>query len=818
MPSLNDLTRDLRFAGRSLARTRPFTIGVIAVLAFGIGLAVAVFTISNAILRHPLPVADEDRLVVLWGGSNGSMRQLPLSPEHFDRYRRQTRMLSSVAGVLSSTGWPHAVRDGSRPLTLSLAHVTGNFFTVLGSTPAAGRLLRPEDDVTGAAPVAILSTPVWQRAFGGRADVIGRRLVVPARGLTYTIVGVAPAGLEYPIGADMWVPLTGIHVPEVVPLGRLGPGASASQAASELRTSFQHEPAGETDQLQTTARPLAAYIVGEVTPVLWMLSAAAALLLAIACTNVASLLVIRASSRLRETAIRRALGAARRDIVRHALLETTLLALAAGLLGTCLAWGFVRIAVALAPADLPRLDQVRLTGLPIGIALLVTAASALAVGVGPAIWGSRDVSVSLRTNERTATAGKSARSTQDVLVTLQLALAIVVLAGAGLLGRSLIRLASAPTGFAAEHLTISELSWPPDKFGTPKSVAAMYDRFVSRLEALPGVSVAVPVNIGPFTGAAVGWDGWFVPEGQPAGSTHPVFTLAAVGASYFRAMGTPIIRGRDFTQADREDASRVAIVSEAVARQFWPGTDPIGRRLAFGEESTSDRWWTVVGLVPDTRYRALRAQAPTVYVPYRQMGSASTMVTTLLVRTRTDAAAALPVLQRAAQDVDRDIAVLSAERMDALVSNQLQTPRLNAFLLLMFGAGALLLASVGLYSTLSNVVRLRVRELAIRQALGASPSAIRRLLLKQATVMSAAGTAVGLTAAVAGGRAIESLLFEIRPADPLTLAGATLVLVSATLAASYWPMKRATRADVAALLARPSDVVASPARVPASPR
>ena len=692
------------------------------------------------------------------------------------------------------------VRDGSRPLTLSLAHVTGNFFDVLGSTPAAGRLLRPEDDVTGAAPVAIISTPLWNRAFGGRMDAIGRRLVVPARGLTYTIVGVAPAGLEYPIGADMWVPRAGTQVSEVVPLGRLASGVSAAQAASELRTSFQHESSEEGRQLQATARALADYIVGDVRPALWMLSGVAALLLAIACINVASLLVIRASSRIRDTAIRRALGARRHDIVRHALLETTLLAMVAGALGTCLAWALVRVAVTLAPADLPRLDQVKLTGLPIGIALLVTAVSAVVFGVGPAMWGARDSSVSLRTSERTATTGRSARSMQDVLVALQIALAIVVLAGAGLLGRSLIRLVNAPTGFASARLTVAELSWPPGRFLTPSAVGSMFDRLIGRLEALPAVSLAVPVNVGPFTGAAVGWDGWFVPEGQQESATHPVFTLAAVGASYFRAMGTPLIRGRDFTDADREDAVRVAVVSEAVANQLWPAADPIGKRVAFGGDTASDRWWTIVGLVPDTRYRALRLQAPTVYVPYRQMGGASTMVTSLVIRTRTDSAPSLPALQRAAWDVDPDIAVMSAEPMEALMANQLQTPRLNVFLLLMFGVGALLLASVGLYSTLSSIVRLRMRELAIRQAVGASPSAIRHLVLKHTIALAIAGTVLGVAAAAAGGRAIESMLFEISPTDPITLSAAILVLVCAALTAAYLPMKRATRADVAALL------------------
>ena len=686
-------------------------------------------------------------------------------------------MLSGVAGTLSSTGWPHAVRDGARPLTLSLAHVTGNFFAVLGSAPILGRALRPDDDVTGAPPVAMISDSLWRRAFGGRAEVIGRRLTVPARNITYTIVGVAAPGLDYPAGAEMWVPLSGIQIPEVVPVGRLAPGVTAAQAAAELSASFQHEPSDDTRRLQATARPLAAYIVGDVKPALLLLSGAAVLLLLIACTNVANLLLIRSSSRARETAIRRALGATRRHIVRQALIESGLMALAAGALGTSVAAALIQLLLALAPPDLPRLAEVRLTGLPIWIAVVVTLATVVLFGVGPAIRASVDVSPSLRTNDRTATASRTARSAQDALVTLQVALAIVVLAAAGLLGRSLQRLEQADTGFSAERLTVAELSWPPEKFESPQKIATLYERLIPRIASMPGVNAAVPVNLRPFTGAAVGWDGWFLPEGRPAQASHPVFSMAVVGARYFRTLGVPLVRGRDFTEADREGAPQVAVVSEAVARMFWQGQNPIGKRIALGGGSKADDWWTVVGLVGDTRYRVLRGHAPTVYMPYRQMGGASTMVTTIIVRAYGETAASLTALQSAAREIDADVAVVSADRVQDLVANQLKEPRLSAFLLAVFGSGALLLASVGLYTALAYVVRQRLRELAIRQALGASPWRVRVMVLKQALFVAAVGSAIGLTIAVAGGRLIESMLFEISPADPLTLAAAATLLV-----------------------------------------
>ncbi len=799
MPSLDAVSRDLRFAIRSLGRSPGFAVAAVAVLAAGIGLTVALFTVSNAILRHPLPIADESQVVVLWGGSDGSVRQLPLTADHFDRYRTQARMLSGVAGTLSSTGWPHAVRDGVRPLTLSLAHVTGNFFNVLGSAPVLGRALQPRDDTPGAAPVAVISDALWRRAFAGRADAIGRRLTVPARNLTYTVVGVAAPGLEFPIGADVWVPLSGIHIPEVVPIGRLAPGATVAQAAAELGASFRHEPSADMRQLRGAALPVAEYIVGDVKPALLLLSGAAALLLAIACINVANLLLIRSSSRARDTAIRRALGAGRGHIIRHGLIESALIALAAGLLGTGLAAALVQLLLAMAPPDLPRLDEVRLNGLPIGMAVLVTLATVVFFGVGPAIRAAIDVAPSLRTSDRTATASRTARLAQDALVTVQVTLAIVVLAAAGLLGRSLLRLEQTKTGFSTERLTVVELSWPPDKFASPAKIETLYEQLIPRIEALPGVSAAVPVNVRPFTGAAVGWDGWFQPEGQSEQASHPVFSMAVVGARYFRTLGVPLIRGRDFTDADREGAPHVVVVSEGVARLFWPDESPIGKRIALGGAKADD-WWTVVGIVADTRYRVLRGHAATVYMPLRQMGAASTMITTIIVRTDAETAATLPVLQSAARDIDPDVAILSADRMQQLVLNQLKEPRLSVLLLGVFGVGALLLASVGLYATLAYVVRQRRRELAIRQALGASPWRVRMLLLKQALLVAAMGAGLGLTIAIPAGRLIESLLFEISPADPWTLATATGVLVMAMLAASYLPIRRATRADVALLL------------------
>jgi predicted permease len=793
----DDVLQDGRLAVRTLVRNPGFTGAAVVTLAFGIGLAVAMFTVFDAVLARPLPVHDQARLIVLWGEADGSARKLPVAFEQFARFREAPRTMREVAGTLSARAWPQGVRDGDRTLSLNLAAVTGNFFQVLGSTPVLGRALRPDDDVVGAAPVMVISHGFWRRHFGGDPGAIGRRLTLHERALAYTVVGVAPPGLEYPAGADVWVPLIPFSKIEVVPIARLAQDATPAHAAEELRASFQRDASITWRDLRAAASPLPELVIGDVRPALILLSAAAALLLLIACINVANLLLVRASGRAHEIAVRRALGAGRGRILRQLLTESAVLALAGGLSGAALAVALVRGLLALAPPELPRLEEMRLTGVPLGLAAGVTIVALLIFGVLPALWSSGRGSLAspLRAGDRASTEPKARRRAQHALVIFQVGLAIVVLAAAGLLGRSLRQMERLDLGFAVDRLAIVQLAWPGAKYDGSDKLHALYDLLLPRIEALPDVASVALVSRAPFAGATGGTDGRFVSEGKSQADSA-IFNMEAVGSGYFQTLDVPLQRGRPFTDADRDGSPRVVIITDAVARLFWPGEDAVGKRIGLGRPVKPEDWWTIVGIAADTRYRALREPAPTVYLPYRQFRG----IRTLAIRTRGDAAAVVPSIRQAVREIDADVTVMEAATMAGLVAGQLAQPRLSAVLLGLFGAGALLLAAVGLYAMLAFVVRQRTRELAIRHALGASSSRLRLLVVRQALVLAGAGVLLGLAAALAGGRWLRSLLFDVSPADPLTLAGVAAMLLAVALAASYIPARRAMRADPVSVL------------------
>jgi len=801
MDVLRDLGRELRFAWRRVMRQLGAAAAATAALAPGIGIAVAMFAIGDSVLRQPLPVQDQDRIVVLTGGAEGSIRRFPLTYEHFRRFREEARTLVTVAGTVSAGGSPHAIRDGDRVLSLNLGLVTGNFFEALGVTPSLGRLLAPDDDVAGAAPVAAISYELWRGGFDGDPDVIGRRVTLHQRDRTYTIVGVAPRGLDYPTATDVWVPLEPLGPGEVIPLGRLVDEATPAHAAAELRESFRRQGSRVREDLKASARTLTDVVLGDVRPALLLLSAAAALLLVIACVNVANLMLVRAAGRTHDIAVRRALGAGRARLFREMLAEACLIILASGLTGAMLAIAILRTLVAFSPPELPRIDEVVHAGVPFGIAIEVTLIAILICGVAPALWIARRPTAALAGGDRTSTTGRAARRVQHALVAFQVALAVVVLAAAGLIGRSLLELERQNVGFDPGSLSVVHLAWPQEAFDRPEEVLAIYDRLIPQLEALPDVVAAAPVNIRPFTGAGVGWDGWFVPEGGPSPERHamPAFNMAAVGHGYFRALDLPLLRGRGFSEADREGSALVVVLSDGAARVLWPGEDPVGRRLSLGSPRGPDDWRTVVGVVPETRYRALRDVTPTVYLPYRQMGGAIRLMTSLAVRT---AGAGVPLssIRHVVHDTDPTLAVMATDRIETLLAQQLARPRLNAILLGVFGAGALLLAGIGLYAVLAFVVRQRTRELAIRHALGASPSRLRGLVLRQALLVAALGVAAGLGCALAGGRLLQSLLYQVSPSDPATLAGAAAALLFVAVLAAYLPSRRAMRTDTVAVL------------------
>ena len=537
-------------------------------------------------------------------------------------------------------------------------------------------------------------------------------------------------------------------------------------------------------------------ILGEVRPALLLLTVAASVLLLTACFNVSNLLLLRGAARQQEIAVRQALGASQGRIVRLLLIESLPLALLGSLIGAWVAIELVRGLVALAPANIPRLEEVHLQGVPLGLAVLVGCAAALGSGVMPALWLSRDVPLIDR-GGRNTTAPRDAVFAQRAMVVFQMGLAVFVLLVAGLLGRTLQTLYAIDTGLAVDDVAVVELSLPDRKFASGERVAAMYESLLPRIKALPGVTSVATVNVVPFTGATSGWDGPFVAEGQSSPAPVFNFNFAVVGAEYFETMGISLLSGRTFDRNDRSGSAPVAIVSEQAARLLGVENGAVGRRLRLGE---SGDWRTIIGVAADTRYRAIREAAPTVYLPLGQFTEVMTLITTLVVRTDGRSAAAVPSIRDTVGQTDPDVTVLHAAALSDLVSEQFAGPRLNAVLLSLFGAGAALLAAVGLYSLLAAAVKARRREFAIRQAIGATPARLRSMVVVQGAWLSGTGLAFGLAGGLAFRRLLGKVLYGVDPYDLYTVVGVVVLLMITSVAASYVPARRATRPDVIALL------------------
>jgi predicted permease len=798
------LARDVRLALRGFRRAPAFAAGVVLVLALGIGMATAVAAVADAVLRRPLPVRDQDALALLWTYHDPAVELTP-TIDDVRAFARETRALRAVAAAAHFGANAQPLSDGDRPLVLRRGMVSGNYFEVLGARAALGRLLRPDDELQGAPHVLVLSHGAWRRHFGGDPRVVGRRLVEPYSRDVYTVVGVAPPGLDYPVGADYWMPLwAGNGLQEVFVVGRLAPGATRPAAAAEL-LAVARRLAPHRNLTGATAVPFRDAIVGDVRPALVVLTAAVALLLLIACVNVGSLLLVRAAARAREFAVRRAIGARPGDVVRQLAVESALLGLAGGAAGLACAEGLRRAFVALAPAELPRLDVVRLGGAPLGLALATTLGVVLVVGLFPGLAGARAApAATLRRDVRSGRGSRRGRAVRRGLVGAQVALAVVMLAGAGLLGRSLARLERLDLGYAAERLAIVSVSWNAAAERDDAERRVWGGRVVEALGAVPGVRAATPILVPPFVGANV-WRVRFAAEGQSRADREaaPYLPVEVGGPDYFRTFAMPLVRGRGFTEGDRATAPKVVVVTEAAARRLWPGADPLGRRVRVlpppgaSEPDGHGDWRTVVGVVRDARFRALREPTPTVHLPWQQFDGWQGV---FAVRAAGDPAAVAGAVRRAVRGVDPQLDAYGVQAMDELLGRPLAQPRLTTLLLSGFSAAALLLAAVGLYGAVSALVGERTRELGVRMALGAAPGRVRRGVLLGALAVVGGGTVAGLAGALAGARLLGALLYEVRPTDPATLAGVCLLLTGVGLAAAYVPARRATRIDPARAL------------------
>jgi len=809
---VSHLSRDVRLALRGFRRSPGVFVTAVGILALGIGLSVAMFTVFRTVLVRRLPVVDQDRIVVMWTYVSDPNTDVVTGTKYLSVVRRESRTMREIAAVAH---WPATASPftyGERSVELNRGMVTGNFFDVLGARPALGRLLRPSDDeVDGSSPgdspasrALVLSFRAWREKFGGDSSVIGRHLVEPLLRTDYTIVGVAPAGLAYPAGVDYWIPMWSGWQSTVsaFAVARLAPGATVAAARDEY-FAVEHRLTPQVNLRGAHAATFTETVLGDVRPALALLTAAVALLLAIACLNVGNLLLLRASSRAQELAVRRALGASFGAIVRTLLVEALAIAAAGGALGLVVAVTALRLLVAYAPAKLPRLDDVRLDGAPVGLAVAVAALAVLIFGVAPALLVARGhTAAPLRLDARVGSETSRRRLVRHALVASQMALATIMLGGAALLARSLARLQGQDTGFVSDHLSVLWYSWNAHKYDSVSKMVALGERVTRRVRAIPGVTAATPLVEPPMLGNGV-WQVRFEVEGQtPAeASANPLLPVEMGGPELFKTLGVRLVRGRAFAERDDASSPSVVIVSEGIARRLWPGQDPIGRRVRIpgataGSIIGGDAWRTVVGVVRDTRLRTLRETSPTVYFPSLQgywQGS-------IAIRSTTDLPALLPALRAAGRDVDPELALWQPQTMDEILDEPLAQPRLSALLMSSFGVAALLLSGVGLFGVMASLVRDQTREFGIRIALGAAPSRVRMAVLRRAALVTGCGAAVGLAVALLGSRLLAALLFEVSPTDPLALGGACLVLLGVAAAAAYLPARRATSIDPARTL------------------
>jgi len=800
--------RDLSHAVRRLGRRPGFATIAVATLALGIGGAAAIFSVAHAVVLRPFPFHEPDRLVLVW--QSDTQRDQPfveLSYPTYRDWRERNHVFTDLAGMPSvNQGW--VMMHGDRPRGVSGRIVTANFFSVIGVPPALGRGLLPDDDRVGAARVVVLGDALWCDAFGADPGVVGRPVVLD--GESYTVVGVMPQGFSYPRGAELWmpvVPAVGAEVAEssgvwwMTALGRLRPGVSVDDARremGELALAYNREHF-EAEGVTAVVTPMDEAILGPTKPALLALLGAVGLVLLVACANVAGLQLVELGERSHELAVRLSLGASPGRLARALLAESLVLCAAGGAAGVLGAKAAVPALVALAPGDVPRLHDASVGGSTLAFAALVSLVSAALCGLAPMLAvRAQGLSGALHDVSRGVVAGHG--RLRLVLVVGEVALALVLLVGGGLLVRSFVALSQAPLGFEAEGVLSVSVGPPPTLVADVTKRRAFFEEMLRRVRALPGVGSAAIVTLRPLSGT-VGMDWPFTVEGQSAkdAERNPLLNFETVSPGYFETMGIPLVRGRDFTDSDREGRPGVVVISEALARRFWPDRDPVGERIKIPLPPTEfdGEWLRIVGVAGDARYRELQATRYDLYMSYQQSDHVSQH---LVVRTAGGVGPVAPLVRHAIQELSPDLPAPEVTPMTRVVSEALGGPRFAARLFSAFALVALLLAALGLYGLLAWSVSRRTREIGVRVALGARPVHVARLVLGEGITLTAAGLAVGLLVALLSARALSALLYGVEPTDGFTLAAASMLLLAIATLACAVPARRALRMDPVAAL------------------
>jgi predicted permease len=780
---------------------------VVVTLAVGIGAATAMFGVVNGVLLTRLPIHDQGRVMVLRKEQLvGNETLVPFSVGDLRNFAAQTRTLETVAGAQYDGAWPATMRDGDRVLSPNTAVVSGNFFTTLGMRATFGRTLMESDDVVGGDAI-VISHALWLRAFGGDSAVVGRVIHGAGRGNAFRIVGVMPRGFAFPGNAEVWVPAVTV-IPGAASnegqwpynlVGRMRAGVSAEQVRAELAAFLARKAyvPGEPRDVRASVRSIESLIVGDVKPALLALAGAVALLLGLANVNVANLFLVRGLGRRRELAVRAAIGAGGWRIARLMATEAVVLATLGGLAGLAVAAWLLRLVVSLAPAELPRTDAIRVDLAVAAATGVMVVVSALAFSLWPAIAVSRqrDLHNVLRSGARTGAADVGSRRARSFLVVAQVALAIVVLVGAGLLGRTLSVLQHLDMGFASDELSTVELSLPESITSSRPRLDAFYGAVTERLATMPGMSSATVVLVPPFSGRN-GWDAFFTAEGQTArdAAANPALDFQPVLPSYFSTMGIPIRRGRGIAATDREGTALVAVVSRSFAERAWPRQDPIGKRFKFGHADAPSPWTSVVGVVDDVRYRELTYSRPVVYVAWAQQTDKPPL-SFVVARGAAGHALAARDVDRLVRELEPRVLVTSVATMRQRLTTSLARPRFDAMVLGVFAAVAFVLAAVGVYGVIAALVRQRTPEIGIRLALGAQPGEVRWMVMRSGLGLAGAGVVAGLAASLAATRVLGAELYGVHPADPLTMSAASLALLVAAALACGVPARAASRVD-----------------------
>jgi predicted permease len=802
---LDVLAQDVRFGIRMLLRNPGFTLVAVLALALGIGANTAMFSIVNSVLLRPLPYSQPDRLVKVW--TRFTNIGLPQDQNWISapEFRDIAELNKSLTDIAAFTNVNFNVTTSGTANRVLGAQVSPSFFTILGVNAERGRVFAKEEGEKGHDNVLLLSHGVWERRFGSDPDITGKQII--ANGQSFTVVGVLPAGFDYPNQSEMWQPLSfapddlapnnrGNHGLEVI--GRLKPGVTLSQARADLELvggemTRQHGeyPYAKFD-FTVTLMPLIQDIAGDVQQPLWILMTAVALVLLIACANLAGLLLVRATSREREVAIRIALGAGGRRILRQMITESLLLSLLGGIIGMILAPLALRM---LAQSNAVALPRVVGTQIDLPVLLFTTALSlvtGILFGILPALQVIRDVNcTALREGGRSQTVGASSRRLRRLLVTGETAIALILLVSAGLLFKSFIRVLAVNPGFRAEGVLKMTTALPPEKYAKDEQVAAFFRQALERIQRLPGVDSAgfldtIPLGDGNSSGT-VTVDTQSVPPDKTAFEADQ----RAVTPGLFKTLGIPLLRGRDFNEGDTATSTPVAVIDETMADLYWPGQDPIGKRLHIGGGGSKSPWRTIVGEVGHVRYRTLEARSRTeVYMPEEQVAF-QTM--SILVHTTGDPLALASSVQKEIQAIDPDQPVYRVRTMTQVMAESVARRRLGATLLGVFASLAMLLSVLGIYGVIAFDVAQRTNEIGIRIALGAQRSSVIQLMLSDGLRPVLVGILVGLVGGAICGRLIRTMLFDARPLDPLVLVGVALAMAAVACAACLFPAWRAAR-------------------------